>query len=270
MNEIAPHEVLPCLRLLTVTQGEWGERVAANIDYSCPAYWTQYRYWVSNPLPPIIDEPANYLPASLPAVDLVLVLGETPELARLIPGIVQQTGARSVIVPIDDNASLPPAVMLQLSGWLADLGAAAVFPKPFCSLTQTSYSLPPIRVAYDDSFIREFARVFGQPVLEASLSSQDTVRLAVTRDAACGCAHYAAQALTNQPLTFATDEVVMLHHHFPCLASTDQDPDYGDSLRRVSSRILREAVKAELRPYLEPAREVRPPVPAELQASAAQ
>jgi hypothetical protein len=269
MNEIAPHEAYPRLRLLTVTQGAWGERAAANIDYSCPAHWTQYRYWASNPLP-TMDDPANFLPASLPAVDLVLALGETPELAQLIPGIVQRTGARSVIVPIDDNASLPPAVMLQLSGWLADLGAAAVFPKPFCSLTQTSYSLPPIRVAYDNPFIREFARVFGQPVLAASLSSQGTVRLAAARDAACGCAHYAAQGLSNQPLTFATDEVVMLHHHFPCLASTDPDPDYGDSLRRVSSRILREAVKSELRPYLEPARELRPAVPAEIQASAAQ
>jgi hypothetical protein len=249
----------PRLRVLIVTQGQWGERIADNIGQLHPPSWVVTHWPAPRIIAPVVDEPADYLPPTLPSVDLILALGETPGLAQLVPEIAQRTGAKAVIAPIDRNESLPPGLAAQLGGWLADLGVAVVFPKPFCSLTETRYSLPPIQVAYQDPFISEFARVFGRPRFLASIGSDGTITLVLAeRDSACGCARFVAQGLRGLPVGEAEFQAGMLHHHFPCLASMNQDPDYGDTLMHVSGHLVREAIQAEIRDYLEPTPYFRP------------
>ena len=245
--------------VLAVTQGQWGERIADYVGRHHPSSWTVHRWAAPRALPLVVDDPADFLPPKLPRVGLVLALGETAAVAQLIPDIVKMTGAKAVIAPIDRNESLPPGLVAQLRGWLDDLGAAVAFPKPFCSLTETTYNQPPIRVEYDDPFIREFARAFGRPRFLASVDHGHRVSLMeVVRDSACGCAHHVAQGLTGRPVAEAEHEAGMLHHHYPCLASMNRDADYQDTLMHVSGHILREAVKAELRDYLEPTPYFRP------------
>jgi hypothetical protein len=245
--------------VLAVTQREWGERIAENVGRYSPTSWTINRWAAPRALPLLIDDPAEFLPPALPTVDLVLALGDTAAVAQLIPEIVRLTGARSVIAPIDRNESLPPGLATQLQGWLADLGVAVVFPKPFCTLTETSYNLPPIRVEYDDPFIAAFARVFGQPRFgDPVVSERRLERLSVARDSACGCARHVARGLIGCPVAEAEHAAGLLHHHYPCLAGMSQDADYHDTLMHVSGHLVREAVRQELKDHLDPVPYLRP------------
>jgi hypothetical protein len=248
------------LRILAVTQGQWGERIADHVGHFHPDSWTVQRWSAPPALPLLIDDPADFLPANVPKADLILALGETPAVAQLIPDLAKQSGAQSVIAPIDRNESLPPGLVTQLRGWLAELGVAVVFPKPFCSLTETAYNQPPIRAAYDDPVIREFARVFGKPRFLASIDPEMRISLMfVERDSACGCARHVARGLLACPVREAEYQAGMLHHHYPCLAGMTQDQEYRDTLMHVSGHILREAVRKEIADYLEPVPYLQPP-----------
>ena len=247
------------LRLLAVTQGQWGERIADNISRNSPASWQVHRWPAPRSLPPVIDDPADFLPATFPPVQLVLALGETPAVAQLIPDIVTLSRARSVIAPIDRNESLPPGLAAQLKGWLDNLEVAVVFPKPFCSLTASTYNQPPIVVAYDDPIIRAFAHYFGRPELLVTVDNDKHIGdVTVTRDSACGCARFVAVGLIGCSVDQAEYEAGMLHHHYPCLASMNQDASYNDTLMHVSGHTLRVTVKEQLKDHLEPTLYLRP------------
>lgn len=245
--------------VLAVTQGQWGERIADYVGRHHPPSWAVHRWAAPRALPLVVDDPADFLPPKLPGVGLVLALGETAAVPQLIPDIVKMTGAKAVIAPIDRNESLPPGLVAQLRGWLDDLGVAVAFPKPFCSLTETTYNQPPITVTYDDPTIRRFAQHFGTPRFQMTVEGDLRIgSAAVERDSACGCASFVAQGLMGRSVEEAEYEAGMLHHHYPCLASMNQDGDYQDTLMHVSGHILREAVKAELKDYLEPTPYFRP------------
>ncbi len=250
---------LPPLALLNITQAQWGERMADNLARFKPAHWTVHRWAAPRALPLVIDDPEEYLPPSLPKVDLVLALGETAGVIQLIPDIVKMTGAKSVLAPIDRNESLPPGLVTQLREWLADLGVAVAFPKPFCSLTETTYNRYPIVVEYHNPVIAQFARFFGAPKFKITVDEGKHVStVTVERDSVCGCARHVAEGLVGQPVEAAEYEAGMLHHHYPCLASMNQDPDYKDTLMHISGNAVRDAVKEEVAPYLGPTPYFRP------------
>jgi hypothetical protein len=253
---LAPNESL--LRILAVTQGLWGERIAENIKAHAPSDWEVRSWSAPRALPPVLDDPEELLPDDLPAADLILALGEVSAAAQLIPDIVRRTGARAVIAPIDRNESLPPGLVTQLRGWLEGLGVASAFPKPFCSLTETSYNRTPLVTTYEDPLIRRFARVFGRPAFKAAVEGREIVHLEVVRDAACGCARHVAEGLKGCLVDRAVEAAGMLHHHYPCLASMNKDADYLDTLMHVSGHFLQDAVKDEVRSHLTPVAYLRP------------
>jgi hypothetical protein len=248
------------MRLLVVVQGEYGRRILTNIDAHKPAGWTIHTWTAPAFLPPFIDYPEDYLPDELPAADLILSLGEDPGVAELLPDVVQMAGARAVIAPIDNVAWLPPGLMNQVAGWLADAGASVVFPKPFCSLTETTYNEKRHKVEYDDPLIAEFARHFGRPAFRVAYDSEagTITGVEVVRDAACGCAHYVAEHLVGHSADEAEHEAGMLHHHYPCLASMGIDPDYNDTLMHVSGNVLKDAIAEEIKPHKTPPKYFRP------------
>jgi len=255
MADTTPH---PPLKVLAITQGQWGERIADHVGRHHPPSWTVKEWKAPRALPLILDDPADFLPPTLPVSNLILALGETPALAQLVPDLARLTGARAVIAPIDRNESLPPGLVQQLTHWLTDLGVAVVFPKPFCSLTETTYNLPPIITTYADPLIREFAREFGSPRLRVLVTDKHIFGVSVERGSACGCADFVARGLLGHSVDEAEYEAGMLHHHYPCLASMNQDADYKDTLMHVSGHIMREAVKEEVKEHLEPMIYLRP------------
>jgi hypothetical protein len=205
-----------------------------------------------------VDDPSDYLPASFEPANLVLSLGEVAGLAQLIPDIVRMTRAQAVIAPIDRNESVPPGLVRQLQAWLQELGATAVFPKPFCSLTEETINRTPLVEGYDHPLVRQFAAYFGKPAFEFEVDEGRIREARVVRDAACGCARHVAEGLVGTPVDEAVEAAGMLHHHYPCLASMNQDPDYHDTLMHVSGDFVREAVKDQLRPHLAPIPYLRP------------
>src|SRR4030042_530841 len=167
-------------------------------------------------------------------------------------------GATAVIAPVDFNEALPPGLIRQLTRWVEQQGAAIVFPKPFCSLTPTTYNRTPLVQTARRPLIRAFAEHFGRPAFEIQVSDRRIASVRVKRDAACGCARHGAEGVIGLAVDEAVEAAGMLHHHFPCLASMNKDPDYLDTLMHVSGDYLRDAVKDEIRPFLTPVPYLRP------------
>jgi thymidylate synthase len=241
----------PKLRLLVVTQGVYGQRMADNIRLRAPDHWIVDQWVVPLAQPDSARNSRDLLPAALPAAELILSLGESPDVVMLLPDIVQMTGAKGVIAPIDDAAWLPGERVDQLREGLERLEVACVFPQPFCSLAEMRYNVRGRPVAFEDGPIFEFVRYFGQPAFEISVDADAQVlrQVKVLRDSPCGCARYVAERLSGISVDQAEQQVEALHHRFPCLASTTVDSDYGDSLLNVSSRILQNALRDQLEPF---------------------
>lgn len=237
------------LRILVITQGRYGQRIVENVRRHAPAdHWQVQEWVVPSSLPSVVDDARDFLPPMLPASDLILSIGEIPSVAVLLPDVVKMTGARGVIAPVSHGEWLPSGLMNQVHEWLARLGVAIAFPKPFCSLTEDEYSLQDRKVSYTDGPIGEFARHFGRPSLSVSVDEAAAVirSVSVIRDSACGCARHVAEQLAGIPLDEAVERAGLLHHHFPCLASMTIDPDYGEPLMNVSGQLLREELARQM------------------------
>ena len=152
---------------------------------------------------PVIDYPEDYLPETFPAADLILSFAEHKGVAELLPDIAEMTGAKSVLVAVDNETWLPTGLARQLHGWLKRMNVNCVTPKPLCALTESDYGISrKERVSYDDELIAEFARYFGQPVMDIRVDPETRVISAaeIVRDAVCGCARYVAEGLIGVPV----------------------------------------------------------------------
>ena len=240
------------MRILAVITGDYGARHVDNIRANGPKEWQVESWDAPTLLPLIIDYPEDYLPESLPAADLILGLAEHKGVAELLPEIAQMTGAQAVIAPVDNEAWLPRGLARQLRGWLERQGVVCVTPKPFCSLTETHYDITRReKVAYQDPWIAGFAKYFGRPAFEIEVDPETRIISAAKarRDAACGCASFAAERLVGISVDEAEQEGGMLHHHYPCLASMGIDVDFSDTLMHVSGNIMRDEIGLEVKPY---------------------
>ena len=239
------------MKILVITTGLYGKRIAANLREHAPADWHIAEWQAPTRFPLVLDEPRDFLPAQVDPADLILALGEHPAIAELIPELCLMSGARAVIAPIDNNACLPKGLANQLRGWLADIGVASVFPKPFCSLTEDSYSLRKQRVPYDNALIAEFARHFGMPRFNVQVSDGQIAQVNIERASPCGCSIAVAEGLKQVPVNDVEFGAGMLHHHYPCLASMQIDPDYSDTLMHVSGILTVDAMADAVKPFRE-------------------
>jgi hypothetical protein len=240
------------MRILAIISGEYGTRHVANVRAHGPATWSLETWQAPAVLPPVIDYPEDYIPASFAPAELLLSFAEHRGVAELIPEIAALCGARAVLAPVDNENWLPRGLARQLRGWLKDMGVFCATPKPLCSLTETEYLVTRReRVRYDDPFVAEFARYFGRPELRITVDPDSRLITAVDvqRDAVCGCARYVAERLVGVSADDAEQESGLLHHHFPCLASMGIDPDFSDTLMHVSGNILRDNVAAQVKPF---------------------
>jgi len=245
------------MRIYAVVQGRYGKRMVQNIRQHGPPSWQVEVYEALPRLPIIIDEPAEFLPTSPPPADLLLSLGEDPGVAQLIPDLVKLTGAKAVIAPIDRSEWLPQGLKNQLKRDLEAMVVAAIFPKPFCTLTETSCGFRRAAETYDNELIAQFARHFGAPRLKIAVDEETKTiaQVTVERGTPCGCTFFVAERLEGVSVEEAEYKAGLLHHHYPCLASMQQeqiDDVLRDTLMHVSGYILKEAVEAQVRPYKRP------------------
>ena len=240
------------MRILAIISGEYGQRHVDNVKKHGPAEWTIEIWRAPAILPLIVDYPEDYVPETLPPADLILSFAEHKGVAELLPDVAKVCGARAVIAAVDNEAWLPRGLARQLRGWLEEMNVVCVTPKPLCSLTETDYGVRRRhRLTYDEPLISEFARYFGQPVLQIAVDPDTRCITAagVTRDAVCGCARFAAEGLVGISADEAEEKAGLLHHHYPCLASMGIDPDFGDTLMHVSGNVLRDDVGRQVKPF---------------------
>jgi hypothetical protein len=251
------------LHLLVLYQGDYGERILGNIQRYGPETWVTDGWRVPYDLPPVVDDRAanasaslsSVLPHHLPACDLVLYLGESDGAAQLLPGIAERTGARSLIAPVDNVAWLSDGLARRLHVGLAEMGVTAVFPKPFCSLTERSCAVGHEVVSFDDPWIGEFARRFGRPAFRIECNDQWILEVGVERDTPCGCARAAADQLVGVDVQKSVAQAGLFHRQYPCLAVGWVGPDLEESLIEAAGDFMREAVEVEVRPCLPQQRE---------------
>ncbi len=241
------------MRILAIISGEYGRRHVENVVLHQPGYWTIETWQSPTFFPMMIDYPEDFLPASFAAADLILSFAEHKGVAELLPDIARMTGARGVVVAVDNAAWLPMGLARQLGGWLAAQGVAFAAPKPLCSLTERDYGVTRReRAAYQSAEISEFARFFGQPRLRISVDPATRVISAVEteRDAVCGCARYVAQNLVGINVDDAEEKAGLIHHHFPCLASMEKLAEFNhDTLMHASGHLLRDNVAEQIKPF---------------------
>jgi len=224
------------VKILFAVQGRYGERIAANVRDNGPKDWETAVLCLPRCLPPVIDDPSAVLPAAMPQADLLVSLHETAGAADLIPDIAGACGARAVLAAVDDRAACPQGLENQVRRRLGALGIACAFPRPFCGFDGGPHPL-----------LSAFAGAFGRPRFAIARDGDRIASASVLRDAPCGSARFVASILPGARAADAPDTGALRHHHHPCLASMEIDPDLHDTLMHLSGYIVRAAIASALK-----------------------
>ncbi len=224
------------VKVLFAVQGRYGERVAANVRENGPKEWETSVLSLPLRLPAVVDDPAAVLPATIPAADLLVSLHETAGAADLVPDIAKACGARAVLAAVDDRAACPRGLENQIRKRLSAMGIACAFPRPLCAFDGGPHAL-----------LSAFAASFGRPRLAIARDGDLIVSASVLRDAPCGAARFVASILPGTRVADAPDTGALRHHHHPCLASMEIDPDLNDTIMHLSGYIVRAAIASALK-----------------------
>jgi len=193
------------MHILAVIQGKYGQRIVHHIRLYKPRNWEIEKWNAPSRLPPIIDDPEEFLPQKLPHTDLLLCLGESTGAAELIPHLAQMSQAKAVIAPIDNRDYLPDGLKNQIKRDLEGSGVDYAFPLPFCSLTEK---------ASDDEYIKKVARYFGRPRLVITSHKGRITQVTLKREAPCGASRFIAEKLMGVSIKEAEKKAGLLHHYF--------------------------------------------------------
>ena len=237
------------MRILALHQGHYGERIVEHIKRTAPEGWVLETIMPPRTLPIVIDEPEEFLPSDIPQADLLLAMSESPETAQLVPAIARLSGVAAVIMPVDNSAWLPPGLQNELQREIVRMGATAVFPRTFCTLTEETVGYYDKDIAaHRSEQIAVFARYFGRPRLKIELDAAGTriTGVKVERSAPCGSTYYVAEKLVGLPVEEAVPQAGLSAHHYPCLASMQMEPT-GDTLMHISGYVVNDEVERVLK-----------------------
>ena len=242
------------MHILALTQGYYGNRIVEHLKTWAPREWAIEVIAVPSVLPPIIDEPEEFLPTEVSQVNLLLALVESPGAADLIPTLAKLSGPKAVIAPIDNSVWLPLGLKNQLQQELAEMGITAVFPKTFCTLTESSAGFRTNAEPYDNESIASFAKHFGKPRLNIKVDphSETIAEVVIERGAPCGSTQYVAQRLVGMPIEEVLPRAGLIVHHYPCLASMKReqlDSHLFDTLMHISGYVVNEEVEREINSF---------------------
>lgn len=237
------------MKILLVCQGFYGQRIAEHLRAKGPAEWQVSSWSVPAISEQVVDEPEKYLPAEETSADLILHLAETPQAAQLLPAVLQKSGARSVIVAIDNSAWLPPGLRHQLRREFSRLSANVVFAEPLCSLDTETVGYGDALEHYTDGNISRFAACFGRPALEVSVDKEGRIAsVGVLRGSPCGSTEYTAGRILGLAAAQAVPSSGLIALSYPCLASMKfTHTSHGiDTIMHNSGRIFNDSMAAAL------------------------
>jgi hypothetical protein len=226
------------MKILAVVQGNYGKRMAETWQKYGPASWEVEILEITSSLPTMMENPLEFLPHNIPTADLVISLGEHPGVAELLPAIVNASGARAVIAPVDNRAWLPPGLAKQVERALQKMGVPMISPVTFCTLQEDAAHHP---------LMREFARSFGAPEIEITVENDHVKEVRVIRCAPCGSTYFVAEGLKGTRVQDAEEKSGILHHNYPCLATMNVDWQFHDTLMHRAGYFTKQAVNRALK-----------------------
>ena len=236
------------MKILAASQGEYGKRIIGHLKEYAPDDWTIETVTLPPRLPMVIDEPEDFLPSNVPEAELLLALIESDGAAQLVPALAKLCGARAVIVPVDDPSWLPPGLQSQIEREMSQAGVGAVFPRTFCTLTESSAGFRSNAYSYYNELIAAFGRHFGRPKLRIEIdgAGKKITAVEVERGSPCGSTHHLADKLVGMAVEEAVPRAGLIVHQFPCLASMQQDeiePGVFEPLMVVSGYVANDEVE---------------------------
>jgi hypothetical protein len=238
------------MKILAAVQGEYGRRIVQHISGRSPEDWEITAVSLPRTLPVLIDEPEDFLPSQVPPAELLLALIESDGAAQLISALAKHAGVSAAIIPVDDPAWLPMGLQNQVEQELERDGIAAVFPRPFCSLSETGYGFRWKAALYTGELISRFARHFGRPKLALKSEGGIITEVVVGRGSPCGSTCHAAEKLTGTPADEAVPRAGLIVHQYPCLASMQSeeiDPGVYEPFMNISGYLMNEEVGRALK-----------------------
>ena len=138
------------------------------------------------------------------------------------------------------------------------MGVAAIFPLPFCSLTQEHSGFGRWDEPYRKSPVTCFARHFGRPsfTLKTDGDGQRIEEVVVIRGAPCGSTHFTAAKKKGTLVAEVVPSGGLIALHYPCLDSMHLQRIDGqvETLMHVSGRIVNEELETSIGHLLEPRR----------------
>jgi hypothetical protein len=241
---VLPRNLDGGMALLVVIQGEYGRRILDWLKETSPPTWTLEWIELTDEIPEVVDNPRPFLPDEIPKADLLLFLSEGKNTPQLVSDIVKESEAVALIAPVDRTEWMPPGQITQIKRTMLRWGVETSFPRPFCSLEPSG-----------SEAIDMFAEFFGKPEFEITTIDGRTVNeMRIRRGAPCGCTAFVAENIAGVKIDEAVEKAGLLHHHHPCLASMDREPDLDDTLMHFSGLILKQEVEEELGRYLKKVR----------------
>jgi len=254
------------LTLVFIYSGEFAERVIRNLinDPSfckaCGLYCDSCKYGVysyvrniraaielpkPSQLPAFIDKPEEYMPKTIPKVDLCVASGLHKDLLLELPVHLKRAGVKGLIVPIEDFNEVPSGLKRQVEERCVELGLEQAFPKPFCSLEPFE----------DKPLISRFVSELGvgRPKLEVSTAKRGgrevIEAVIVKRSAPCGSTWYVARKLTGVETgrDVLYDVVAKAHHSYPCTATMNVDLETKEPILHIAGYIIRDEVEKALK-----------------------
>jgi len=186
-------------------------------------------FQVPRALPPVLDDPAEFLPADLGRSEIIIAINIHPELLLEIPERAKSGTMRALIAPIEDPGWVKPGLQRQVTLACARHGVESAFPKPFCALEPSTPA------------ITEFCEQFhvGVPAFSVRVEAGRVAAVEVLRGSPCALTAFVAEQLVGLP----ADELLAkkageLHHAYPCLSSMAMDPDTGDTIMHASLSLI--------------------------------
>lgn len=234
------------MRIFILSSGEYGSKIVNGIaTHGLASNIIGIHEFPSvDDLPEFIDDVSSYIPENIPESDLILAVGTYGDINMVIPEVVKQSGAKSVIVPIYHPQQLPIGLQNEIKSNLNE-DVTIVFPKPFCGLTPIG-----------DEFIDKFCETLGKPKFKIEIDGfnddgdncpeGNISSIEVIRGAPCGSTWFIAENIQGTPIKDAEFEANKKLHNFPCSASMVRDNNIGDTILHLASYKTKEAIKKAL------------------------
>lgn len=180
-------------------------------------------------LPELIDDAESYVKEPIPTHDVFVAVGVHPDILIELIKRVSDAGCKAVVVPREDPAWLTTSLVDKLKGLCEEKGLEYAFPRPFCSLSKGKFE-------YINNFIDQFK--IGKPQYRLVTDNKGNVRdVDVKCSSPCGATYHVASGLIGLNKEDIVDTANKLWHTYPCLSSSQMDPDINDSPMHLAAYI---------------------------------